>query len=184
MARMLGAIALLLWLTCRRCGRIRSRRRSRGLPGRRSATESVLKQQGWDIEKSDQAAGWINTESRSVNGEDYGVYAKGARHRLAIRLTAAGPNRTTVTVERSLFNRERIWIDKDEPLMTTDQTVGEAVLAAMGRHLTAWLWAALAVPVAAPFLLAGLGGAPFDDPGEGMHAEIARELARPGTRWR
>jgi 4-amino-4-deoxy-L-arabinose transferase-like glycosyltransferase len=34
----------------------------------------------------------------------------------------------------------------------------------------------LAVAVAAPFLLAGLGAVPFDDPGEGMHAEIAREL--------
>jgi Dolichyl-phosphate-mannose-protein mannosyltransferase len=33
------------------------------------------------------------------------------------------------------------------------------------------------VLVAAPLLFAGLGGAPFDDPGEGMHAEIARELA-------
>src|SRR5262244_4351242 len=31
--------------------------------------------------------------------------------------------------------------------------------------------------VAAPLLLAGLGRIPFDDPGEGMHAEIARELA-------
>ena len=30
--------------------------------------------------------------------------------------------------------------------------------------------------VAAPLLFAGLGRAPFDDPGEGMHAEIAREL--------
>ena len=28
----------------------------------------------------------------------------------------------------------------------------------------------------APFLVAGLGATPFDDPGEGMHAEIAREL--------
>jgi 4-amino-4-deoxy-L-arabinose transferase-like glycosyltransferase len=37
--------------------------------------------------------------------------------------------------------------------------------------------AALAVLVAAPLLLAGLGRIPFDDPGEGMHAEIARELA-------
>ncbi|MEK7384806.1 MAG: glycosyltransferase family 39 protein, partial [candidate division NC10 bacterium] len=27
-----------------------------------------------------------------------------------------------------------------------------------------------------PLLLAGLGRAPFDDPGEGQHAEIAREL--------
>jgi 4-amino-4-deoxy-L-arabinose transferase-like glycosyltransferase len=31
--------------------------------------------------------------------------------------------------------------------------------------------------VAAPLLFTGLGRAPFDDPGEGMHAEIARELA-------
>jgi len=30
--------------------------------------------------------------------------------------------------------------------------------------------------VAAPLLFTGLGRAPFDDPGEGMHAEIAREL--------
>jgi len=40
--------------------------------------------------------------------------------------------------------------------------------------------AALAVAVAAPFLLTGLGAAPFDDPGEGMHAEIARELTVSG----
>jgi hypothetical protein len=33
----------------------------------------------------------------------------------------------------------------------------------------------LALAVAAPLLLVGLGGAGFDDPGEGMHAEIARE---------
>lgn len=32
----------------------------------------------------------------------------------------------------------------------------------------------------APVLLHGLGSAPFDDPGEGMHAEIARELAASG----
>jgi 4-amino-4-deoxy-L-arabinose transferase-like glycosyltransferase len=31
--------------------------------------------------------------------------------------------------------------------------------------------------VAAPLLFARIGAAPFDDPGEGMHAEIARELA-------
>ena len=39
---------------------------------------------------------------------------------------------------------------------------------------------ALSVLVAAPCLLIGLGGVPFDDPGEGMHAEIARELAASG----
>jgi 4-amino-4-deoxy-L-arabinose transferase-like glycosyltransferase len=36
--------------------------------------------------------------------------------------------------------------------------------------------AALAATLAAPFLFTGLGAAPFDDPGEGMHAAIAREL--------
>ena len=35
----------------------------------------------------------------------------------------------------------------------------------------------LAAALAAPFLFTGLGAVPFDDPGEGMHAEIARELA-------
>lgn len=101
-----------------------------------TATESVLKQMGWGIEKSDQAGGWMNTESRSVDGEDYGVYAQGTRHRLTIRFKAAGAGRTTVTVERALFKRERIlWIDKDEPLMTTDQTVEKAVLAAIGKAL-------------------------------------------------
>lgn len=38
--------------------------------------------------------------------------------------------------------------------------------------------------VAVPFIFAGLGHAPFDDPGEGMHAEIARELSRSGDALR
>jgi 4-amino-4-deoxy-L-arabinose transferase-like glycosyltransferase len=38
----------------------------------------------------------------------------------------------------------------------------------------------LAAALAAPYLLFGLGAAPFDDPGEGMHAEIARELMQSG----
>lgn len=38
----------------------------------------------------------------------------------------------------------------------------------------------LALLVATPFIVIGLGRAPFDDPGEGMHAEIARELAVSG----
>jgi 4-amino-4-deoxy-L-arabinose transferase-like glycosyltransferase len=40
--------------------------------------------------------------------------------------------------------------------------------------------AVLAAALAAPLLFTGLGSAPFDDPGEGMHAEIARELATTG----
>ena len=47
-----------------------------------------------------------------------------------------------------------------------------------GRHVAVVL---VCVLVAAPFLFARLGGAPFDDPGEGMHAEIARELADTRT---
>ena len=39
---------------------------------------------------------------------------------------------------------------------------------------------ALAVALSAPFVFTGLGAAPFDDPGEGMHAEIARELVASG----
>jgi len=137
MTRMLGAIALLLLLaTPAIAGEPVSQTFAASPEKVWSVTESVLKQLGWDIEKSDQSNGWINTESRSVNGEDYGVYAKGARHRLAIRFKPAGPTRTTVTVERSLFNRERIlWIDKDEPLTTTDQSVEKNVLAAIGKAL-------------------------------------------------
>ena len=137
MTRMLGAIALLLLLaTPAIAGEPVSQTFAASPEKVWSVTESVPKQLGWDIEKSDRSNGWINTESRSVNGEDYGVYAKGARHRLAIHFKAAGPNRTTVTVERSLFNRERIlWIDKDEPLTTTDQSVEKNVLAAIGKAL-------------------------------------------------
>lgn len=42
------------------------------------------------------------------------------------------------------------------------------------------LLAAAVVVAAAPWLLIGLGAAPFDDPGEGMHVEIARELRLGG----
>ena len=38
----------------------------------------------------------------------------------------------------------------------------------------------LVLLVAVALLLPGLGRAPFDDPGEGMHAEIAREVLLGG----
>jgi len=101
-----------------------------------SVTEAVLKQLGWDVEKSDRSIGWITTGSRTVEGEDYGVYAKGTRHRLVILLKAAGTNRTTLSVERTVFKRERIlWMDNDEPLSTTDQTVEKNLLAAIRKSL-------------------------------------------------
>jgi 4-amino-4-deoxy-L-arabinose transferase-like glycosyltransferase len=49
----------------------------------------------------------------------------------------------------------------------------------VARRLPLILTAAVVV-AAAPWLLIGLGAAPFDDPGEGMHAEIARELRAGG----
>ena len=103
-----------------------------------SVTEAVLKQLGWDVEKSDRTIGWITTESRWLEGdsEEYGVYAKGIRHRLTIQLKPSGDRRTSVSIERTLFKRERIlWIDKDQPLMAQDQKVEKAVLAAIERSL-------------------------------------------------
>jgi hypothetical protein len=101
-----------------------------------TAAQSLLKSLGWDIEKSDRTIGWITTESRRIEGEDYGVYAKGLRHRLRVTMKEANGGRTLVGVERSLFKRERIlWIDKDEPLTTTDRSVERDFLAALGRAL-------------------------------------------------
>ena len=104
-----------------------------------SIAEAVLKQLGWEIDKKDRTIGMIGTDSRRVEGEDYGVYAKGIRHRLTLSLKAASDNRTTVTIERELFRRERIlWMDKDEPISTASDTkreVERSILAAIGRAL-------------------------------------------------
>jgi hypothetical protein len=104
-----------------------------------TVTEAVLKQLGWDIDKKDRTIGMIGTESRSVNGENYGVYAKGLRHRLTLSVKAASENRTTVTVEREVFKRERIlWIDKDESVAAASDKKGDverSILAAIARAL-------------------------------------------------
>jgi len=103
-----------------------------------TVVEAVLKQLGWDIDKMDRTIGMIGTDSRQVDGENYGVYAKGLRHRLTLYVKAASDNRTTVTVERDLFRRERIlWIDKDESVPPTSdkRDVERSVLSAIGRAL-------------------------------------------------
>ena len=101
-----------------------------------SVTEGVLKQTGWDIDKADRAGGWMTTESRNVDGEDYGVYAKGTRQKLRVNMKPAGTNRTTVTIERTVFKRERIlWVDKDEPIQIMDQSVEKNLLAAIAKSL-------------------------------------------------
>ena len=103
-----------------------------------TVVEAVLKQLGWDIDKKDRTIGMIGTDSRQVDGENYGVYAKGLRHRLTLYVKAASDNRTTVTIERELFRRERIlWIDKDErvPATSDKRDVERSVLSAIGRAL-------------------------------------------------
>jgi hypothetical protein len=102
-----------------------------------TTVEAVLKQLGWDIDRKDRTIGMITTESRRLEGEEYGVYFKGLRHRLTLHVKAASENRTTVTVERDTFRRERIlWIDKDEPANAGGGTeVQRSVLASIGRAL-------------------------------------------------
>ena len=102
-----------------------------------TTAEAVLEQLGWDIERKDRSIGMMTTESRRLEGEDYGVYAKGLRHRLTVHMKAASESRTTVTIDRDTFRRERIlWIDKDEPANAGGGTdVQRSVLAAIGKAL-------------------------------------------------
>jgi hypothetical protein len=101
-----------------------------------STTLAVLKVRGWDIDKSDRSIGWITTDSRSVDGENYGVYAKGIYQRLTLHVKAVADGKTAVSVERAVFKRERIlWMDKDEPLSVTDREVEKAILASIGQSL-------------------------------------------------
>lgn len=101
-----------------------------------TTTEAVLKHLGWDLDKTDRAIGFMTTGSRRVDGENYGVYEKALRHRLRLHLKAAGEGRTTVSVERSLFKRERIlFVDNDEPVTAPDQNVEKALLDAIGKAL-------------------------------------------------
>ena len=101
-----------------------------------AVTEAVLKHLGWEIEKADRTIGWITTRSRMIEGGDYGVYAKGTRHLLRVHVKGVSDTRSSVSVERSLFNRERIlWMDKDEPVAKTGDEVEKGVLDAIGKSL-------------------------------------------------
>jgi uncharacterized lipoprotein len=101
-----------------------------------TTTEAVLKHLGWDIDKSDRTIGFITTESRRVDGENYGVYEKALRHRLQLQVKAAGEGRTQVSIERTVFKRERIlFVDKDEPITDPNPAVEKAVLEAIGKAL-------------------------------------------------
>ena len=101
-----------------------------------AVTESVLRHLGWKVEKSDRAIGWITTDDRMVEGGQYGVYEKGTQHQLRLNLRAAGADKTTVTVERSVFARKRIlWMNEDQPIAVKDQNVEKSLLDDIGKSL-------------------------------------------------
>jgi len=97
-----------------------------------TVTRSTLRALGWDIDKEDRDVGWIRTDSRRIEGEDFGVYAKGTKQRLRVLIKSLDPGRTSVTVERRVWKEERIlWMDKEEELQTTDHRVEKEVLDAI-----------------------------------------------------
>ena len=100
-----------------------------------TVTRSTLKSLGWDIDQEDREVGWIRTESRRLDGEDYGVYAKGVKQRLRVVIKGQG-GRTTVTVERHAWREERIlWMDKSETIAIPDHAVEQQILDAIARSL-------------------------------------------------
>src|SRR5262245_29612038 len=94
-----------------------------------TVTRSTLKSLGWDIDKEDREGGWIRTDSRRLEGEDYGVYAKGTRQRLRIAIKSIDPNRTQVTVERRVWKQERIlWMGREEDIPVPNQLAEKKLL--------------------------------------------------------
>jgi hypothetical protein len=83
-----------------------------------TVTRSVLKSLGWDIDKEDRDVGWIRTDSRRLDGDNFGVYAKSVEHRLRV-----------YKAERILF------VDKEEDIKTDDRSVEKRILDEIGRSL-------------------------------------------------
>ena len=101
-----------------------------------TVTRSVLKSLGWDIDKEDRAVGWIRTDSGRLDGENFGVYAKGVKHRLRVVINRQDANRSIVTVERRVYKEERIlFVDKEEDIKTDDRSVEKRILDEIGRSL-------------------------------------------------
>jgi serine/threonine protein kinase len=106
-------------------------------------SEATLKSLGWGIDKRERTLGLIVTESRQLDGENFGVYAKGVRRRLRVHLKAVGDEQTHVRIEPIVFRRERVlWMNKDEERSTegnddarVNREIVEAVLTAIGRGL-------------------------------------------------
>jgi hypothetical protein len=101
-----------------------------------TVTRSTLKSLGWDIDKEDREVGWIRTDSRRVEGDNFGVYEKALRHRLRIVIKEREGGRTDVTVERRLYKSERVlFVDKEEDVPLRDHDVEKRILDAIGKSL-------------------------------------------------
>jgi hypothetical protein len=101
-----------------------------------TVTRSTLKGLGWDVDKEDREVGWIRTDSRRLEGEDYGVYAKGTKHRLRVVFKTLDAGRTAVTIERRVWKEERIlWMDKDRDEPATDHRMEKEILDAIATSL-------------------------------------------------
>jgi len=101
-----------------------------------TVTRSTLKSLGWDIDKEDRDVGWIRTDSRRVEGDNFGVYEKSLRHRLRITIKGRDGGRTEVTVERRLYKSERVlFVDKEEDVPLKDHDVEKRILDDIGRSL-------------------------------------------------
>ena len=101
-------------------------------------TLAVLKVLGWDIDKdkANRSVGLIVTDSRRVDGDNYGVYEKALRHRLQLSVRRVSDTRTTVSIDRSVFKRERIlFVDKDEPIEDARTDVQKSILDAIAKAL-------------------------------------------------
>ena len=99
-------------------------------------TMAVLKVLGWDIDRADQSIGMIVTGSKRLDGDNFGVYEKALRHRLQLSLRRASDTRTTISIERTVFKRERIlFVDKDEPITDPRTETQRSILDAIGKAL-------------------------------------------------
>jgi hypothetical protein len=101
-----------------------------------TVTRSVLKSLGWDIDKEDRDVGWITTDSRRVEGENYGVYEKAVRHRLRIVIKGGSGAVADVTIERRLYKSERkVFVTTEEDVPVKDHDVERKILDEIGRSL-------------------------------------------------
>ena len=80
-----------------------------------TVTRSVPKSLGWDVDKEDRDVG---TDSRRLDGDNLDA------------------SRTAVTVERRVYEEERIlFVAKEEDLKTDDRSVEKRILDEIGRSL-------------------------------------------------